>query len=616
MKSLRSVRVLLALLVLVPTAFGVLAGPGVVDQAAAVPTWTLTVQVDGSGTVDVVPSETLYEPGAPVQLTASAATGWYFVDWTGDASGAANPVTVTMDGHKAVTANFAVNQYTLTYNAGPGGTISGDTSQTVNSGANGTAVTAVPNTGAGYHFVNWSDGELNATRTETNVTANHNVTANFALNTYTLTYTAGPGGTISGATSQTVDSGASGSAVTAVPNTGAGYHFVSWSDGVPTATRTDANVTANHTVTANFALNTFTLTYTAGPGGTISGATSQTVSYGANGSAVTAVPNTGAGYHFVSWSDGVPTATRTETNVTANHNVSATFAINQYTITPTAGANGAISPATVQTVNYGATPTFTIKAATGYYVADVLVDGASVGPVTRYIFPAVAANHTISASFAVGVQTRLPISVAKTIVTYGSSTKLTGVLYNSADPLHEVGMGDRLVTVQSASSPAGPWVDLKTLTTSSVAGSVGTFSVTVTPTGSTYYRLHFVAAVDSGYGSVLSYFVRVGVRPVLGTPQVPSSVRARRSFTVFGTLTPRFPAGQKTVAIKVYRYKNRHWVFTRQVSATNGDSGGNTRYAVKLKLTAKGKYRFRAYSAPSAAWADATTARSRVLTVR
>ena len=85
---------------------------------------------------------------------------------------------------------------------------------------------------------------------------------------------------------------------------------------------------------------------------------------------------------------------------------------------------------------------------------------------------------------------------------------------------------------------------------------------------------------------------------------------------MFGTLTPRFPAGQKTVAIKVYRYKNRHWVFTRQVSATNGDSGGNTRYAVKLKLTAKGKYRFRAYSAPSAAWADATTARSRVLTVR
>ena len=45
--------------------------------------------------------------------------------------------------------------YTLTYTAGPNGSISGTTPQTVNYGADGTPVTAVPNTG--YHFVNWSD---------------------------------------------------------------------------------------------------------------------------------------------------------------------------------------------------------------------------------------------------------------------------------------------------------------------------------------------------------------------------------------------------------------------------------------------------------------------------
>ena len=50
--------------------------------------------------------------------------------------------------------------------------------------------------------------------------------------------------------------------MTATPD--AGYHFVSWSDGVLTAARTDTNVTANITVTANFAINTYTLTYTAG----------------------------------------------------------------------------------------------------------------------------------------------------------------------------------------------------------------------------------------------------------------------------------------------------------------------------------------------------------------
>ena len=40
--------------------------------------------------------------------------------------------------------------------------------------------------------------------------------------------------------------------MTAVPN--AGYHFVSWSDGVLTAARTDTNVHANISVTASFAL--------------------------------------------------------------------------------------------------------------------------------------------------------------------------------------------------------------------------------------------------------------------------------------------------------------------------------------------------------------------------
>jgi hypothetical protein len=48
-----------------------------------------------------------------------------------------------------------------------------------------------------------------------------------------------------------VDHGASGTLVTAIPN--AGYHFVSWSDGVLTAARTDTNVTASKTITATYA---------------------------------------------------------------------------------------------------------------------------------------------------------------------------------------------------------------------------------------------------------------------------------------------------------------------------------------------------------------------------
>ena len=80
-------------------------------------------------------------------------------------------------------------------------------------------------------------------------------------NSYTLTYTAGAGGSITGLTPQTVAYGADGTAVTAVADPG--YHFVRWSDGVLTGSRTDFDVMADFSVSAEFAPNTFSLTATA-----------------------------------------------------------------------------------------------------------------------------------------------------------------------------------------------------------------------------------------------------------------------------------------------------------------------------------------------------------------
>ena len=294
-------------------------------------------------------------------------------------------------------------------------------------------MTAVPDTG--YHFVSWSDGVLTAARTDPNVTANISVTASFAINTYTLTYTGGPNGTITGTTPQTVNHGASGTVVTAVPSTG--YHFVSWSDGVLTAGPDRHERDGHIDVTASFAIDTYTLTYTAGANGTISGTTPQTVNYGASGTAVTAVPNTG--YHFVSWSDGVLTATRTDTNVTADHTVTASFAINTYTLTPTAGLHGAISPASPQTIAYGADQAFTITPATGYHIADVLVDDVSVGPVTSYTFSNVTAIHTISASFAINTYTITPSAGANGSI----SPNTPQTVAHGADQAFTIDAGDR-----------------------------------------------------------------------------------------------------------------------------------------------------------------------------
>lgn len=130
------------------------------------------------------------------------------------------------------------------------------------------------------------------------------------IDKYTLSYIAGDGGSISGKSIQTVKSGKNASTVTAVPNEG--YEFVSWSDGVETAERTDKNVSADLTVTAEFkqreTVQTYTITYSAGEHGRIEGPLTQTVEEGKIIQDVEAVPD--EWYEFDSWSDGYSTPNR------------------------------------------------------------------------------------------------------------------------------------------------------------------------------------------------------------------------------------------------------------------------------------------------------------------
>ena len=70
-----------------------------------------------------------------------------------------------------------------------------------------------------------------------------------------------------------------------------------------------------------------------------------------------------------------------------------------YTLTATAGQGGAISPSGKVSLRRNETKTFAITPDEGYLVADVLVDGKSVGPVTEYTFEKIGANHTIEVVF-------------------------------------------------------------------------------------------------------------------------------------------------------------------------------------------------------------------------
>ena len=89
-------------------------------------------------------------------------------------------------------------------------------------------------------------------------------------------------------------------------------------------------------------------------------------------------------------------------NVTADHTIAASFAIDTNTMTASAGANGSIAPAGAAAVDYGSRPRPSPSPpARHYHVADVLVDGVTVGPVTTYTFTDVTADHTIAATFAI-----------------------------------------------------------------------------------------------------------------------------------------------------------------------------------------------------------------------
>ncbi|MFD0590481.1 S-layer homology domain-containing protein [Paenibacillus sp. GCM10027627] len=312
----------------------------------AINQYGLTYRAGSGGTVDGSASQTVDHGADGTAVTAVPNDGYQFTGWS-DGITSLSRTDLDVTGAIDVTALFSIYEYTLTYAAGSGGTIDGDAAQLVDHGSDGVRVTAVPD--EGYHFVSWSDGVIVPSRLDADVRGNINVTAQFAINQYTVDYLAGANGTITGNVSQTVEHGSDGTAVTAVPDFH--YHFVKWSDGVTTAGRTDSNIKGVVSVTAQFAIDTFTLTYSGGTGGRIAGTASQTIEYGKDGAEVTAVPE--AGYHFKNWSDGVTTASRTEGAVTADVQVTAVFERNQYTLSYQADANGTLNGNASQTVFHG-----------------------------------------------------------------------------------------------------------------------------------------------------------------------------------------------------------------------------------------------------------------------
>ena len=160
---------------------------------------------------------------------------------------------------------------------------------------------------------------------------------------------------------------------------------------------------------ANASYTAYTITATAGENGSITPGTTQVY----KGDSQTFTITADSGYHIedvlVDGASVGAVSSYTFDDVAADHTISVTFEKNsggsvtptptRYTITAEAGEGGSISPSGRVSVTRGSDKTFTISADDGYGIADVLVDGKSVGAVSSYTFENVRANHTIEVVF-------------------------------------------------------------------------------------------------------------------------------------------------------------------------------------------------------------------------
>ena len=247
-------------------------------------------------------------------------------------------------------------------------------------------------------------------------------------------------GTVASSPAGTIDCGATcsanvapGTGVTLIATPAGGSSFGGWSGDCSGSGSCSITMNAARSVTANFTLNSYTVTPSAGANGSISPNTVQTIGHGGT---ATFTVSPSAGYTaFVGGTCGGSLVGNTYTTspVTANCTVQAGFSNVTFTVTPSAGANGTISPSTPQTVASGGTATFTVAPSAGYTASvDGTCGGALVG--NTYTTNAITANCTVAAAFALANPARLFNISTRGPVNTGDNVMIGGFIISGSAP--------------------------------------------------------------------------------------------------------------------------------------------------------------------------------------
>ena len=269
--------------------------------------YTVTVKPE-NGEADITITQ---DYGTPITAPADPIReGYTFIGWDRDI-----PKTMPAE-NITVTAQWEINQYTITFDTNGGSEIAPITQDY------GTEITAPDNpTRKGYTFKGW-DKEIPETMPAENIT----VTAQWEINRYTITFDTAGGSEIAPITQDY------GTNITAPANpTRKGYTFKGWDKEIP-----ETMPAENITVKAQWEINQYTIAFVTNGGSEIAPITQD------YGTEITAPDNpTREGYTFIGWDRDIPEIMPAE-NIT----VTAQWEINRYTITFDTAGGSEIAPIT------------------------------------------------------------------------------------------------------------------------------------------------------------------------------------------------------------------------------------------------------------------------------
>ena len=305
-----------------------------------------------------------------------------------------NPDTLGSDGLKAVTLDLN------------GGKLGGSSDAIQIIVKNGSKFTAPASNGltrpagdTGSYFM-WLDGNGNSYEPGDNVPADvTELTVQWTAPTYAVTLNTN-GGTINNGNVTEYTYGVGATLPAADDMTYTGHTFKGWYDnegltGSP-VTAIGGTEMGNKEYWAKWEINQYTITVKPENG---KADITITQDYG---TPITAPTLTREGYQFNGWDKTFPTTMPAENlTITAQwrYNGGGGSGYSYYTIKATAGAGGSISPSGNVSVREGRDQTFTITPDKGYAVANVKIDGKSIGAVKSYTFENVSRTHTIEVIF-------------------------------------------------------------------------------------------------------------------------------------------------------------------------------------------------------------------------